>query len=66
MKYENEKVKFLGYVEDLNDIFSKTTIALAPLFEGSGTRLKILDYLSAGIPTISTNLGVEGLKLSNE
>lgn len=37
-------------------------VALAPLTEGSGTRLKLLDYLASGIPTLTTNVGVEGLR----
>lgn len=56
-----EKVQFTGGVDDLNPILSTAKVALCPLFEGSGTRLKLLTYLSAGIPTITTNLGIEGL-----
>lgn len=56
-----EKVQFTGGVDDLNPILSTVKVALCPLFEGSGTRLKLLTYLSAGVPTITTNLGIEGL-----
>lgn len=66
LKYEKSNIQFLGYVENLNTIFSEATVALAPLFEGSGTRLKILNYLSAGIPTISTNMGIEGLNVTEK
>jgi len=62
MKKFGEKVKFTGGVVDINPILSQTRIALAPLTSGSGTRLKILVYLSAGIPTIATGLAIEGLK----
>lgn len=48
-------------VENISDELKRHNVALAPLTEGSGTRLKILDYLASGIPTISTKLGIEGL-----
>jgi len=66
VKYQTPEFEFLGYVPDLNKVFKKTTVALAPLTEGSGTRIKILNYLSAGIPTITTKLGMEGLELTPE
>jgi glycosyltransferase involved in cell wall biosynthesis len=36
-----------------------------PLRIGSGTRLKILEAMAAGIPVISTRLGAEGLDLED-
>ncbi len=63
--YRNKEINFTGPLDNLNSIFNKATIAIAPLISGSGTRLKILNYLSAGIPTISTSKGAEGLGLSH-
>ena len=34
---------------------------ICPLFSGSGTRLKILEAFSAGLPMVSTRLGAEGI-----
>jgi len=34
---------------------------VAPIFSGSGTRLKILEYMAAGIPVLATQKGAEGL-----
>jgi len=39
-------------------------IAIAPLYEGSGTRLKILDHMASGMPIVTTTLGIAGLKES--
>jgi glycosyltransferase involved in cell wall biosynthesis len=36
-------------------------VAVVPLLTGSGTRLKILEAWAAGLPVVSTALGVEGL-----
>ena len=39
-------------------------IGVVPLTAGSGTRLKIIEYLALGIPTVSTEIGAEGLPVS--
>lgn len=39
-------------------------VCAAPVFSGSGTRLKILEYLAAGRPVITTTKGAEGLDLT--
>lgn len=53
--------KFLGEVDNLNEVFRQCQIGLCPVRAASGTRMKILNYLAAGLPTISTTLGIEGL-----
>lgn len=40
-------------------------IAAVPLRYGTGVRLKIIEYLTMGIPTISTLIGAEGIPLKN-
>jgi glycosyltransferase involved in cell wall biosynthesis len=46
--------------------FKMADIALNPIFSGSGTNVKLLQYLSSGIPTITTKFGARGLELSNK
>ncbi len=57
-----ENVGLLGMVseETKNRVFSLVDFALNPMDSGSGTNLKIFDYLSAGIPVITTEFGVRG------
>lgn len=55
-------VRYLGYVSTVESFLQDIDLAICPLTEGSGTRLKIVDYLSRGIPTISTAKGIEGLE----
>jgi polysaccharide biosynthesis protein PslH len=40
-------------------------IGVAPIFSGSGTRLKILECMAAGKPVVSTSKGAEGLNVSH-
>ena len=52
---------FVGAVPDLASILPAADIAVVPLQEGGGTRMKVLDYFAAGVPVISTSKGVEGI-----
>jgi glycosyltransferase involved in cell wall biosynthesis len=61
MKYQNKDFKFTGTVKDLNQVFKNSTFALAPILGGTGLRIKILNYLAAGIPIIATNDSIFGL-----
>jgi glycosyltransferase involved in cell wall biosynthesis len=58
-------VTVTGYVPDVRDYMARATALVVPLRSGGGTRLKILEGLSFGVPTISTTIGAEGLDLVN-
>ena len=57
-----KNVKFLGYIKDIQPFLSSADICIAPLRFGSGTRLKILEYMAACKPVISTSKGAEGIE----
>jgi glycosyltransferase involved in cell wall biosynthesis len=40
-------------------------LCVAPIFSGSGTRLKILEYMAACKPVLATAKGAEGLQVKN-
>jgi len=46
---------------DLEFVLSSARIGVAPIFSGSGTRLKILEYMASGLPVVTTRKGAEGL-----
>lgn len=48
------------------EIYKLADVAINPMFSGSGTNIKMLDYMSAGIPIISTPVGSRGLSAQNE
>ena len=50
--------------EQLKALLHRADICLSPTFTGSGTRLKILEYMAAGRPVVSTPKGVEGLDVA--
>lgn len=51
--------------EEKYEIYKLADIAVNPMFSGSGTNLKMLDYMSAGIPSISTETGTRGLNVTD-
>lgn len=55
-----------GYLDDLPGALSLADVALCPLFSGSGTKLKMLDYFAAGLPVVTTSVGVQGLDVADE
>ena len=55
------QINFVGEVKDVTPYYHKNNIAIVPLLEGSGTRLKILEAMSFGLPVISTSIGAEGI-----
>jgi len=60
-----KNVYLLGQIsdEEKTDILKIVDIAINPMMSGSGTNIKVLGYLSAGIPTITTPTGARGLDL---
>jgi glycosyltransferase involved in cell wall biosynthesis len=55
------QINFIGEVKNVTPYYNKNNIAIVPLLEGSGTRLKILEAMSFGLPVISTSIGAEGI-----
>ena len=64
-KIELPRLVFTGHVNNVSDILSISDVAVAPLFQGSGTRLKILEYFSCGLPVVSTSVGAQGLAIED-
>ena len=58
---EDNNVIFPGFVKDLDTYLKKTRVYIAPLRFGSGMKVKVLEGLYRGNPTVSTSVGAEGL-----
>jgi glycosyltransferase involved in cell wall biosynthesis len=61
-------VFLLGVASDAVKIMVLSTVdvALAPLMTGSGTNLKVVEYLAAGAPVVSTAVGMRGLQVPDD
>jgi glycosyltransferase involved in cell wall biosynthesis len=55
------EVEILGEVQDVRLPLQDAGILVVPMRAGGGTRVKILEAMAAGVPIVSTSLGIEGL-----
>jgi glycosyltransferase involved in cell wall biosynthesis len=55
------RIEVIGEVDDAVRELARARVAVVPLLAGSGTRFKILEAWSAGVPVVSTTIGAEGL-----
>jgi GT2 family glycosyltransferase len=54
-------IDLLGFVDDIQPLFSSCAVFVCPIRSGSGVRVKLLEAFASGIPVVSTRLGAEGL-----
>lgn len=57
------RVETLGFVEDLQDVYGRSTCALAPMTHGGGTPLKLVEALAYELPVVSTTRAAAGLEV---
>lgn len=57
----NDSIEVTGFVENPDIYFEKAMCMAAPLSLGAGVKVKIIECMSAGIPVITNNIGIEGI-----
>jgi glycosyltransferase involved in cell wall biosynthesis len=62
-KLAGPRVRVLGYLADLADVFARVRLTVAPLRFGAGVKGKVLESLAAGVPCVMTPIAAEGLGL---
>lgn len=62
---ENSDILISEAIPDARDAYLAATVMVAPIRGAGGTRLKILEAMAAGLPIVSTSIGVAGLNLKN-
>jgi glycosyltransferase involved in cell wall biosynthesis len=60
---EDARIETLGFAPDLAHIYAQASCALAPLLQGGGTPLKLIEALAYGVPVIATQCAVAGLEV---
>jgi glycosyltransferase involved in cell wall biosynthesis len=58
-------VTTLGFVPDLTPLYERSAVTVAPILEGSGVRMKLLEAFQNGVPVITTPEGARGLAIEN-
>lgn len=62
---ERDDIEITESIEDARDAYLASTVMVTPIKGAGGTRLKILEAMAAGLPIVSTPIGVAGLGLKN-
>jgi glycosyltransferase involved in cell wall biosynthesis len=58
-----ERVELAADVPDVGPYLRRAAVAVNPVISGSGVNIKLVEYLDAGLPLVSTSLATEGLPL---
>ncbi len=63
---KSDKIIIEGFVPDVAPLFETSRVFVAPLRYGAGMKGKIGQAFSFGLPTVTTNIGAEGMNLTHE
>lgn len=55
-----EGVEYLGFVKSAEDEYAGCKIAVAPIYYGTGTNIKVLEAMAMGRPCVTTPTGMRG------
>ena len=64
--YESEGVRLLGYVPDIDPLFARSRVFVAPIRFGAGINGKIGEALAYGLPVVTTSIGAAGISLRDD
>jgi glycosyltransferase involved in cell wall biosynthesis len=61
----NPHVRFTGAVENVVPYLKSANLAIVPLQQGGGTRMKVLEYFAAGVPVVATAKALDGIPVKD-
>jgi len=65
-KMESDTVEVTGYIEDIKPYFKEALCMIVPLSLGAGIKIKVLEGMSAGLPILTNEIGIEGIPAVDE
>lgn len=65
LSQDRSDIEITESIEDARDAYLGATLMVTPIKGSGGTRLKILEAMAAGLPIVSTSIGVAGLGLKD-
>lgn len=60
-----DKVIVTGFVEDIAEVYDRSSVVVAPLRFGAGTQNKVLEAMAMGVPVVCSNIGFKGLGIES-
>ena len=62
---KDTRISVTGWVDDVRPHIEGSSVYVCPIFDGGGTKLKVLDALALGIPLIANPIACEGISVTN-
>lgn len=63
--YNSEQVRIMGYVPDVEPLWQRARVFIAPVRFGAGIKGKVGEAMAHGLPLVTTSIGAEGFGLTN-
>lgn len=60
-RWDDPRIEWPGFVPDLRELQRDASLFFAPLRQGGGSKLKVLEAMAAALPVVTTAQGVSGL-----
>lgn len=60
-KYVDDRVEYLGFVDNPYTLIANSIAVLSPLFSGAGVKVKVVESLACGTPVIGNDIAFEGI-----
>ena len=58
---EDKSISVTGSLDDIRTAFKSSSVLLAPIRTGRGTKYKVLEAMASQTPVVTTKLGIEGV-----
>ena len=65
LSYRSDCIIVTGYMENVTPYFEKSKLSVCPLRYGAGIKGKIGQSMAHGLPVVTTNIGAEGMGLTD-
>lgn len=62
---QDKNIEWTGFIEDPSVLFREAELGVVPLRFGAGIKIKTLEFITSGIPTVATTVGSEGVPSSS-
>jgi glycosyltransferase involved in cell wall biosynthesis len=59
-------VEAVGYVDEVGENLGRADALIVPMRMGAGVRFKVLEAMAAGVPVVSTSVGLSGIAAEHE
>lgn len=61
LSIQDANITLVNFAEDLSTYYQNARVALCPMLTGTGTKIKVVEALSYGLPVVCNTRGVDGL-----